>query len=219
MIKPVCFILFTLLSFYNQVYARSSLFRQQLTTIEQLQAYFAKDNNPVIIMTEKELEPPFDTLLTQPLMTKAIIDHYHLTPITHAIYAIKNASNNTYYRVSELVIDSNKQRNNPTEALNKHEAVIVELAFIKINFNALPEGVTSAVENTGIPFGKLLLMNQIKIATKNRQYFKLKCSQKLVNLMRCTPNSSLYGRTNTIVHADNKEWLAQVIEILPNSAK
>lgn len=213
--NTVLLILYIVFSFYDPLYAKNGLLTQQLTTIEQLKEFLAKENNHVTLVMENVLVLPYNKLLTQPLMTKAISNHYQRTPIIQSIYAIKNSNNNTYYRVIEMLIDPNKKRNNPKKALNKKEAVVVELAFITMNFKALPEQVSSAVINTNIPFGKLLMMNQIKVITKNRQYFTLNCNHTLANLLQCTRKTKLFGRTNTIIRADNNQWIAKVIEILP----
>jgi len=162
-----------------------------------------------------KLPAPYNVLLTQPLMTKSLEDYYQRRAIIRTLYAVKNTNNNTYSRAIQMLIDSNKTRNNPKLAQKKDEAIVAELAFITMNFNALPAKVVSAIQNSTIPFGKLLALNQVKITTADRRYFSLRCNNRLVSLTHCSLGSTLYGRTNTINLADGKTWLAHVVEILP----
>ena len=73
--------------------------------------------------------------------------------------------------------------------------------------------------NTNVPFGKLLSNNHVKISIKDRTYFSVKCDKLVASLTHCHLNSKLYGRTNTIIKADNNKWLAHVVEILPGVLK
>ncbi|MBA2650245.1 MAG: hypothetical protein H0U75_11780 [Legionella sp.] len=91
---------------------------------------------------------------------------------------------------------------------------MVELAFITMNFKALPKNIIHDVQNYSIPFGKLIMNNHIKITNRHRSYFTVICNTKLKLLMNCHLKSTLYGRKNTIINAKNKKWLAHVVEIL-----
>ena len=99
------------------------------------------------------------------------------------------------------------------------EEKVVELAFITMNFNALPEKIIKDVLNTNVPFGKLLSNNHVEIFVTDRTYFWVKCDKVFASLTRCHINSKLYGRTNTIIQANNNKWLAHVVEILPGFLK
>lgn len=158
---------------------------------------------------------PYDYLLTQPLMTKGIENYYQRIPIIQTICALNNIKNNTYSRSIIMLIDNNKIRNNAELAQNKKESTVVELAFIKMNFSALPKSIITDILETSTPFGALLAKNNIKVSTTNRTYFSTKCNKKLVSLTRCKLNSFIYGRTNTLIRVDNRKWLADVVEILP----
>lgn len=158
---------------------------------------------------------PYNYLLAQPLMTKGIEKYYQRTPIIRTIYAIKNRHDNTYSRAITLIIDSSKARNNARFAQIKNEEVVVELAFITMNFKEIPKRIITKALNTNIPFGALLSTHNVKISTMGRTYFSIKCSKELASLTHCNLNSTIYGRTNTIVRADDKVWLAAVVEILP----
>ena len=161
------------------------------------------------------LPMPYSYLLTQPLMTIGIEKYYQRTPIIQAIYAKKNRKNNTYSRAILMLLDRDKTRNNAKIAQEKKEEVIVELAFITINFNELPKKIITDVLTSSTPFGKLLNANHLKTSTTNRCYFSVNCSSELSQRIRCKINHKIYARINTIARNDNKKWLAQVIELLP----
>ena len=165
-------------------------------------------------VSKEVLPAPYNYLLTQPLMTKGIETYYQRTPFIQTIYATKNHHNNTYSRAIVMRVDNNKARNNVTLAIRKKETMVVELAFITMNFEELPPKIINNVINTNVPFGKLLSNNHVKISTKDRTYFWITCDQVLASLTDCHLNNKLYGRTNTIIKANNNQWLAHVVEIL-----
>ncbi|WP_238589535.1 hypothetical protein [Legionella cincinnatiensis] len=163
-----------------------------------------------------QLPSPYNVLLTQPLMTEAIEKYYDRTAIVKTIGAYLEQSKNIYHRSIIMLVDRNKVRNKPDIAQTKKEAIVAELAFITINFDELPKKLVNDVLHTNIPFGKLLIQYQVKVLTQDRNYFKVSCNKALATLISCPLNHPVYGRTNTIIRADNKKWLAHVIEILPN---
>ena len=84
-----------------------------------------------------------------------------------------------------------------------------------MNFDELPQKIKTDVLHTNIPFGKLLATHQLATLNKDRTYFSVNCDDVFAPLLHCILNSTLYGRTNTLVRADNKKWIAQVVEVLP----
>lgn len=174
----------------------------------------ANIENSATKIKQIQLPAPYDYLLTQPLMTKGMETWYQRTAIIQPLYAVNNQAEHTYSRAILMLLDNNKSRNNPQIAQGKKEAVVVELAFITMNFKALPKKLISAVLNTSIPFGKLLTASDIKTGTTDRTYFWVSCDRLLASLMHCRLREKLYGRSNTIIKADNKQWLARAIEIL-----
>ncbi len=168
------------------------------------------------IVSSSQLPSPFNVLLTQPLMTKAIEKYYDRAAIIKTIEAHLEQASNIYHRSIIMLVDRNKERNKPEIAQTKNEAIVAELAFITINFDELPKKLVNDVLHTNIPFGKLLTQYQVQVLTQDRSYFKVRCSETLTTLISCPLNHPVYGRTNTIIRADNKKWLAHVIEILPN---
>lgn len=70
-----------------------------------------------------------------------------------------------------MLIDGNKARNCSELAQRKKEAMIVELAFIKMNFKELPDTVIRGALKTNTSFGALLSNNTMKISTSERAYF------------------------------------------------
>lgn len=183
------------------------------TTADQMERLtnVAQTGMPVESIT---LPSPYKYLLMQPLMTSGIEAYYGRTALIKTVYAIKNQHDNTYSRASIMYLDRNKTRNNVNEAWAKNEAFTVELAFITINFAELPKPLIAEVLNTNIPFGKLLTRHKIRISTDDRNYFEVACNEELMALLSCKANSKVYGRTNTIIHADTKKWLAHVVEVL-----
>ncbi len=166
-----------------------------------------------------QLPSPYNELLTQPLMTKSIEKYYARSAIIKTIFAAQEPAKNTYQRAIVMFIDSNKERNQPDLAQTKKEVIVVELAFITMNFNELPKGMIEEILHTNTPFGKLLVKYHLQILTQDRAYYKVRCDSALASMIHCNLNDFIYGRTNTIIRADNKKWLAHVVEILPNSAE
>ena len=112
---------------------------------------------------------------------------------------------------SKRYINKEKKKNSKKDKLKE---VAVELAFITINLNEVPSNVAKSVLESQIPFGKLLVTNKIKTFTKDRAYFSVKCTDDLAKILHCKTNKYVYGRINTLVREDTKNWVAQVIEIL-----
>ncbi|MGL5742912.1 MAG: hypothetical protein ACRCXC_10430 [Legionella sp.] len=186
-------------------------------TIQLPISNLTEQEKSVTTMSVNALPKPYDYLLTQPLMTKAIEQYYGRTAIIKTLSAQLDKSNSTYHRSILMLIDSNKERNKPDSAQAKNEATIVELAFITMNFSSLPQKIRDGVLNTHISFGTLLKQNHVQILTQDRNYFTVGCNRSFASLIQCHLNDKLYGRTNTIVRADNKKWLAHVVEILPDN--
>ncbi|KTD10652.1 hypothetical protein Lgra_1618 [Legionella gratiana] len=166
-----------------------------------------------------QLPSPYNDLLTQPLMTKAIEKYYGRTAIVKTIEAHLEQSSTIYHRSIIMLVDKNKERNQPELAQTKKEVIVAELAFITINFNELPKTLVDDVLHTNIPFGRLLTQYDVQVLTQDRNYFKVSCNRTLATFIHCPLNQSVYGRTNTIIRADNKKWLAHVVEILPNPSQ
>ncbi|CEG60445.1 hypothetical protein [Legionella micdadei] len=191
----------------------SSRTENKLYQLEQMNRFLGE----VIVFTEvdqNKLPPPYDFLLTQHLMTMGVEQYYHRTPQIRAIHVLKNAKANTYSRVITMLVDRDHARNNVKMAQVKKDALVVELAFITINFNALPEKIVSAVLNTQIPFGKLLATHKIETLNDDRHYFAVQCNEVITKYIPCGKNAIIYGRTNTIIRKKDKQWLAKVVEIL-----
>ncbi|WP_182393179.1 hypothetical protein [Legionella sp. PC997] len=166
-----------------------------------------------------QLPSPYNELLTQPLMTKSIEKYYARSAIIKTIFAAQRPEKNTFQRTIVMFIDSKKERNQPELAQTKKEVIVVELAFITMNFNELPKNMIEEILHTNTPFGKLLLKYHLEIVTQDRTYYKVRCDRALASLINCKFNDFIYGRTNSILRADNKKWLAHVVEILPNPAE
>ncbi|CEK09378.1 hypothetical protein [Legionella hackeliae] len=164
---------------------------------------------------QSQLPAPFDFLLTQPLMTVGLEQHYQRSGQIKVIYKQEIARKGTYSRAILMLMDNDKNRNDVKKAEARHEVIAVELALIKMNFKALPKEVINGVLHSSIPFGKLLVMNGIKTTSSHRSYFKMTCNTQLAAFINCKLNSILYGRKNTLNRADNNQWLAHVLEILP----
>lgn len=178
-----------------------------------IQEIFAPENR--LFVTPSTLPNPYKILLTQPLMTPTIEKHYGRISTIQTLAKHLDSNQHRYSRIIVMLLDANKERNQAKLARKKPHALIVELAFITINLKALPKNTISQILNTNIPFGKILIQHHIKTKTKNRQYFKIICKKELAVLTHCHLDDILYGRTNTMIRADTKQWLAHTIEILP----
>ncbi|AHE65903.1 hypothetical protein [Legionella oakridgensis] len=166
-------------------------------------------------ISQEQLPKPYDFLLTQPLMTPGLEHYYQRTGKIKIIKVVRDRENNTYSRVITMVMDSDKQRNNATIAERRKEAMTVELALITINFNELSEKIIAAILTSNVPFGTLLLKNNIPVYDSDRQYFTIRCDEYLMKWLHCKLGSRLYGRTHLLRKKENDAWIASVMEILP----
>ena len=142
---------------------------------------------------QAQIPKPYYDLLTQPLMTIAIERYYGNTPVIQPLVARLDLDNNIYYR-SIIMLVANHKKN----------VIVAEHAYIVMNFNELPDELIFKILNTNIPFGKLLKIYDLPITASNQEYFVINCQSSGIT----------YGRTNTILRADNHNWLAHVIEVL-----
>lgn len=163
----------------------------------------------------EDLPVPYNYLLIQPLMTAGIEQYYHRTALIKPVHAQRNNKNNTYSRVIYMILDREQSNVRSNEKHKNREQLIVELAFITINFNELPTEVINDILKTNIPFGKILQKYKLKTYSVGRSYFSLICTPDLVKLVYCRKNHLIYGRTNTLIREDNRKWIARVLEILP----
>ncbi|MGC1182914.1 hypothetical protein [Legionella sp.] len=209
------FYVFYVLFIFQIPHAASIPVDRQLQDIQKKVSMLANIDKMATQVSQSMLPSPYDYLLTQPLMTIGIEKYYQRTPIIQTIYAKKNQYDNTYYRAVIMLLDHNKTRNNVALAQKKKEIMVVELAFITMNFNELPKKVIADVLNTNIPFGTLLLKNHIKTLSTSRSYFSVKCNEILSSVTHCNLNSQVCDRTSTLTRTDNNQWIAHVVEILP----
>ena len=165
-------------------------------------------------VNKDSLPIPYNFLLTQPLMTLGIEQYYQRVPQIKSIYAKQNYKNNSYSRAIYMILNKEKMKNKKSPKPEQSKVLTVELAFITINFNELPNNVITNILEGKIPFGKLLVDNKIKTFTKDRAYFSTQCTKDLAKILHCKMNKNIYGRINTLVREDTKNWVAQVIEIL-----
>ncbi len=197
-----------------------------------LQPAYSKQLSPLYLFLEKqnfssaykpnlklvntaELSKPYQFLLTQPLMTVGIAQYYQHTPkVRPPLYAENHFAEKIYSRAVIMVIDNNKNRDDALIADKNKESTIVELGLITINFNALSEKMIDGVLHSQVPFGTLLVKNNIKIHNADRSFFSLTCDKNFSKFLNCSLGKTLYGRTNTLIREDNGQWVAHVVEIL-----
>lgn len=204
-----------LLYMCNIAYALGVTENATADNVQQLIQNFSNNTLQKSTVSKSKLPRPYSYVLTQPLLTGSIKAHYQRTPIINVIDAKQNSLQHTYSRLITMIVDKNKHRNNPSIAQKKNEGLAVELAYITINFDALPEQMIKKILNTTIPFGQLLIENKVQVSTNKRTYFLTPCSKIIAPLLNCQIGSKLYGRTNTIYRADNQQWIAHVTEIMP----
>lgn len=161
-----------------------------------------------------QLPSPYHYLLQQPLMTIGIENYYRREAKIHKISAQWNKKTNTYTRTIIMLIDNDRVRNNVKLAEAQKTALVVELAFIEINFNALSNPIKKAVLHTDLPFGKLLATNKIATRQEGLSFFSLKCDAFIAKYLSCTRRTKIFGRRNTLVRKSDGIWLAKVVEIL-----
>ncbi|KTD61436.1 hypothetical protein [Legionella spiritensis] len=183
--------------------------------VHDLAALLKQDDLIAAQVDLESLPSPYNALLTQPLMTTGLTSYYQRTPKIQTLFAKQNKVQKTFSRAIIMLIDKNRIRNNVEIARNKKESIVIELAFITMNFNELPKQIIDHILHDNIPFGQLLADHRIDTLTKDRAYFSLHCTKALSDLIHCKVNSTIYGRTNTLINKKNHRWLARVVEILP----
>ncbi|KTD50982.1 hypothetical protein [Legionella quateirensis] len=216
--RRIIFLLITLLinSIVHFVYASSeslkaNIIQQRLNQLTTLLNTSKWTSHPV---NQINLPEPYDYLLTQQLLTPAIENYYKRTAIIRVIHTHQNSNEHTYSRVISMLLDPVKERDDAKLAQNMKEDLIVELAFITIFYRELPQQFIRDIIHSNIPFGTLLKKNHINTYSTNRYYFSTSCNSELVQHIKCRLNTTLYGRVNTIVKGDNKQQIAQVVELL-----
>jgi hypothetical protein len=201
--------------FFFSVLVGTLLLAQSLSFAVTLPELRALANIEKTQVCQSSLPAPYAYLLTQPLMTKGIENYYQCRATIQTLYAQKSKTDNTYFRVILMLLDKNKARTKLELAQRKKDTRVAELAFITMNFNELPKKVIEDVLHTTIPFGKSLLNHQVKTRSENRSYFFVNCNKMLSSLTHCRLKHRLYGRSHTLIRADNQHWVARVVEILP----
>jgi hypothetical protein len=186
-----------------------------------VQQHIAESSCPSLTYIEQSVLPlPYDFLLTQPLMTIGIADYYQRTPMVRPpLYAVSDAKNKTYARAVIMVVDKNAQRDDALAADKIGESNVAELGLITINMTVVPATVMEGVVNNQVPFGALLKKYNVKTRTEGRRYFKITCDATFSQLLGCPLNTTLYGRTNTLIGEESNLWVAQVVEILTGVKK
>ncbi|RUR04487.1 hypothetical protein [Legionella sp. km772] len=114
------------------------------------------------IIEQSRLPNPYNYLLTQTLMTKGIEKYYQRTPIIQPIYSELDKNNHIYSRAILMLLDNNRDRNSPALAQRHNETIVAELAFITINFNALPNNSCYARSILSCHIFKLLPSNLVR---------------------------------------------------------
>jgi hypothetical protein len=161
-----------------------------------------------------DLPPPYDYLLTQPLMTTAIEHYYQRTAQIQALYQFYDAKHKINSRGVMMYVDKDKNRDNALLAKQTGQAVTAELGLISMNFAALPEAILEDVTHSSKPFGALLVEYHIPTKRIENRYFKISCQGPFLQYFFCK-NGFLFGRSGTLVRTDDHQWVAQVVEILP----
>lgn len=196
-------------------FVNSSIAETKSTSIHErlndLSAFLGTPKLEGVDVIQNNLPEPYRFLLVQPLMTKGIEEYYQRSAWIEQLHREMNKDSNIYSRAILMMVDSQKQESGSYKKLNP---VIVEVAFIKINFNELPKQAIASILNTNTPFGKVLLNNKISTFTKDRAYFSTNCNADFAKILKCKRNQIIFGRINTLVRKDNNQWVAQVVEIL-----
>ncbi|KTD20965.1 Uncharacterised protein [Legionella lansingensis] len=190
-----------------------AVFAMTSPSLDEFPMFFNKQSLEKI--NRASLPKPYDSLLTQPLMTTTLEKYYQRQAKIKVIYSQKNNKMNTYSRAILMLMDKDKTRNDVQNAQTRKEDVVVELGLITMNFNELPQGVIHGVLHSDVPFGKLLLNHQVSVYSTGQSYFRINCTAKLRQLLACKAKDKLYGRTNILMNKVSHRWLARVIEILP----
>lgn len=184
-----------------------------------LQENITQQNWPVLYpIPPQHLPPPYNFLLTQPVMTAGIAQYYQRTPkIRTPLYVIYEPTQQLLSRGIVMIVDRQSQRDNALVADQLGEAMKVELGLIQMNLAALPEAMIDTLRSSQTPFGALLVEFNIKTYHQCSQYFRIIC-RAIAPYLGCDYDTVLHGRANTLLNVDNGQWLARTVEVLTGLA-
>ncbi len=163
-------------------------------------------------LDQHSLPSPYNFLLTRPLMTTAIQRHYQRTPQIQTLYQLYDLKQSITSRAVIMYVDQDQNRDNALLAKQMGQAITAELGMIHINFSALAEAMIYEIEHSCKPFGALLLEFGIATHRVHNRYFEI--TNIFPNYLSCN-KKSVFGRSSTLLRADNQRFLAHVVEILP----
>lgn len=143
-------------------------------------------------------EPAHHLLVHQSDMTGRLRDYHH-TEITLDVHA-KSRIGNYLVRASVLK--------------RKSDGVPVEFGAIGIHLQDFDEGARELILEGKIPLGGIITQRRIGHISRPCGFFRIEIDHRLATLLGGWEGQTLYGRCNTLHHADGSA-LAEVVEVLP----
>ena len=162
--------------------------------------YGLGSESPRVTFLEAEAlpEPAHHLLVHQSDMTGRLRDYHH-TEITLDVHA-KSRIGNYLVRASVLK--------------RKSDGVPVEFGAIGIHLDAFDEGARHLILEGHIPLGGIITQRGIVHTSRPCGFFRIEIDHRLATLLGGWEGQILYGRCNTLHHADGSA-LAEVVEVLP----
>ena len=143
-------------------------------------------------------EPAHHLLVHQIDMTGRLRDYHH-TEITLDVHA-KSRIGNYLVRASVLK--------------RKSDGVPVEFGAIGIHLDAFDDEARQIILDGKVPLGGIITQRGIGHTSRPCGFFRIEIDHRLATLLGGWEGQTLYGRCNTLHHADGSA-LAEVVEVLP----
>ncbi|WP_206026050.1 hypothetical protein [Roseimicrobium sp. ORNL1] len=143
-------------------------------------------------------EPAHHLLVHQSDMTGRLRDYHH-SEITLDVHAKSRIGN---YLVRASVLKS------------KSEGMPVEFGAIGIHLDGFDDGARELILEGKVPLGGIITQRGIGHLSRPCGYFRIEIDHRLATLLGGWEGQTLYGRCNTLHHADGSA-LAEVVEVLP----
>ena len=163
----------------------------------------SKKKLPVIKAIDKlDIPEPYKSLLVHERDMTSTLGQFHADKIQLDVLN-QHQQENEYYREVLLV--------------TKSEQRPVEYGAIKIFLQQFPEPARKAIVEAAAPLGQLLHEYNINYLSRPKGFISIKCDGYIGDLLKCSNQTKLFGRRNSLYQANNQMQIAEIVEILPIS--
>ena len=149
-----------------------------------------------------KIPEPYKSLLVHERDMTSTLSKFHDDIIQLNVLNQHNQENEYYREV--LLVTKSKQRP-------------VEYGAIKIFLQQFPEPARKAIVEAAAPLGQLLHEYNINYLSRPKGFISIKCDGYIGDLLKCSNQTKLFGRRNSLYQANNQMQIAEIVEILPIS--